>query len=121
MSEVRRLPLTHGVAVQSGDTDNAVATATAAGIKRANHTALGYAADYSAAPAAGYKTVTFKVGGVAVLVLRRNFANGGFMETLPAAIKAAENTDLSVELQASGTAGVTGRVTLFHISPEVGS
>lgn len=101
---------------QSADADNATATATVAATEAVQHAILGYAADYSQAPAAGYKTVTFKRGTTTVLILRKDFANGGFMEALPAVLWPDKNQAVSVELQASGVALTTGRVSLFFFS-----
>lgn len=110
------LPLIAGMVVQSAAADNATAAATVAAANGVTHVALGLHADYSAAPAAGYKTITLKKGATTIMVFRHDFALGEFVMPLPAGVRGDHDGAISAELQASGTGGVTGRVALFHIS-----
>lgn len=95
--------------VQSGAVDNATATATAAAIANVRHFMCAIEADYSTS-APTNKTVTVKVAGVAVFVFRWDFTKGPFARALAVPIHGGYNEAVSVELEASGTGGVTGRV-----------
>jgi hypothetical protein len=101
---------------QSSAADNATATATVAAIGGMTHGILGVHADYSAAPAAGFKTITLKKGTTTLLVLRHDFSTGPAFYPLPAAVWGDFGGAVSAELQASGTGGVTGRIALFTFS-----
>lgn len=110
------LPLISGQVVQSAAVDNATATATVAATLAVRHIALGLHADYSAAPAAGFKTITLKKGSSTIVIFRHDFTQGAFVMPLPVGLGGDSNQAISAELQASGTAAVTGRVALFFIS-----
>lgn len=101
---------------QGATADNAVASATVAAAAHQKHGMVGVHADYSAAPSAGYKTITVKRGADTLIVFRHDFAQGAFLVSLPAPLWGRQNEAVSVELQASGTLGVTGRVALFHFA-----
>lgn len=107
--------LLNGEAVQGSAADNATASATKAAAIGVRHFLAGIRADYSAAVAA-IKTVTVKLGTTVVQVYRWDFSKGPFADNMPVPIKPIENTALTVELEASGTVGVTGRVTMFVAS-----
>lgn len=122
MSFIANDILANSKAVESSAADNATATASVAaessfpaGLGQANHI-TGFAANYSAAPSAGYKTITFKKDATTLFTLRHDFANAG--NILPSALPTPVHGDLggavSIELQASGTGGVTGTVLMFY-------
>jgi hypothetical protein len=114
---ITALPLTAGWTQESADADNATATATKAATGAVQHKALGLYADYSAAPTAGWKTITLKRGTTTIATFRHDFAShGAFSLTLPVALSAGYTEALSAELQASGTLGVLGRVKIFGIT-----
>ena|SRR3990172_7738720 len=93
--------------------DNALSTATKAATGNQRHFILGCIADYSAAVAL-IKTVEFKAGGVTLgAAIRWDFSNGPLILALPGVIHGGDGQAVSVELQASGTAGITGRVQLY--------
>lgn len=99
----------NGSLVQSSDVDNDVATATASAIAAQRHFVGGINADYSAAVAA-IRTVTLKFGTTTIHVWRHDFTGGRFETSLPFAVHGDYNQAVSVELQASGSGGTTGRV-----------
>jgi hypothetical protein len=101
----------NGRPVQSGAVDNGLATATAAAIGNIRHFVCGIDADYSVTLGAGVlKTVTLKINGVAVFVWRWEFNKGPFMRNIAVPFHGDYNQPVSVELEASGTGGTTGRV-----------
>jgi hypothetical protein len=104
--------LKDGRFVESTDTDNATAIATVAAIAGVRHFLGSIQADYSAAPAAGFKTIVVKYGTTTIRTIR-------WSPTLEMPFRIVFATELphgdngqqiSVELGASGTGGVTGRV-----------
>lgn len=106
-------PTLNGDLVQGSLADNATASATKPAIGSQRIFACGVAADYSATVAA-IKTVTLKLGTATKMIVRWNFANGPFVWSFPAMIHGDYNQAVSVELEASGTGGITGRATLFY-------
>jgi hypothetical protein len=99
----------------SSDVDNATATATVAAVDGVRHRHLGVITDYSAAVSA-IKTITWKVGSTTKAILRWDFAKGPFVGPVPGVVRGGVNEAISVELAASGTGGITGRVYLFYSS-----
>src|SRR3972149_10968230 len=93
------LPLISGQVAQSAAADNALATATQAATLAVRHLALGLHADSSAAPAAGFKTITLKKGTTTIMVFRHDFTQGEFVISLPVGLGADYNQALSAELQ----------------------
>ena len=97
--------------VESADVDNALATVTVAAIPSIRHFIGWITADYSAAPAAGFKLLQVKYGTTVVKNIRWNPA---LEMPLRLPLKAPPHGEVgqqvSVELQASGTPAVTGRV-----------
>lgn len=119
MSASTALPLLSGQVADSSDADNDTATVTVAGTPGVRHIALGIHADYSAAPASGYKAVTLtrtKNGASTSAVFRHDFSAGPFSIALPVGLASDHGATLVATLAASGTGGVTGRVRLFYIS-----
>lgn len=104
----------NGRPTESSAADNALATATMGAVTGCRHFLTGIKADYSAAPAAGFKVVQIKFGTVVVLNLVWDPTKAmplwfGF----PGHIHGDYNQAVSAELGASGTATVLGRVALF--------
>jgi hypothetical protein len=88
--------------------DNGVATATRAAAAGKHHYITGVIAGYTAAAVA--KKLTIKAGATTIAV--RTFSDG--IEILfPRPVRVEANTAVSAELDASGGAGNTGRVTLL--------
>lgn len=104
--------LLNGDVVQSGLADNATATASKAAIQAQRIFVCGVEADYSATVAA-IKTITLKFGTVTKFIIRWPFSLGPFLWAFPAIPKSIPNEAASIELEASGTGGVTGRVAMF--------
>lgn len=107
----------NGRCVESAAADNALATATVAAVGAVRHFITGISADYSAAPAAGFKLIQIKLNGVVVKNIRWDPTKsmplwwGG-----PGLLHGDYNQPVSAELVASGTATVTGIVTLYVFS-----
>lgn len=101
-----------GDVTESSPADNATATATKAAIANQSHLAVGVEAQYDAAVSA-IKTITLKHGTTTWRTWQWDFANGAFLFSLPVALKGDLNEALSVELEASGTGGVSGVATLW--------
>lgn len=96
---------------QSAAADNATATVTlAAPTDGSRRYVCAIDADFSAAVNA-IKTVTLKYDGVAQFAWRWDFSLGPFQRNVPFA--GPKDAEVSVELQASGTGGVTGRVGVW--------
>lgn len=112
---VNAVVLLNGKVAQSSAADNATATATVAAISHQTHGILGVHADYSAAVTA-VKTVTIKKGSAAVLVFRHDFNFGPAFYPLPTAVWGDLGGAVSVELEASGTGGTTGRAGIFYFT-----
>lgn len=112
MSAVQAQALLNGAPAQSATADNAIATVTLAAITGSRHLIGSIEADYSASVAL-IKTVTLKFGGVSQFVWRWDFAKGPFARGLGFAVHGDYNQAVTVELEASGTGGVTGRVGVF--------
>jgi hypothetical protein len=102
--------LLNGRAVQSGAVDNATATATAVAVTGVRHFVSGIDADYIDATVTSYKTITLKFGTTTIFVWRWDFAKGPFIRNLPVPVHGDYNQAVSVELEASGVGGKTGRV-----------
>lgn len=115
MAGINSVALLNGKVTQSSAADNATATATAAAIERVRHGGLGVYADYSAAVSA-IKTITVKRGTTTLAVFRHDFAGGAFAYSFPCPVWSDYGEALSVELEASGTVGTSGRVALFHFT-----
>jgi hypothetical protein len=105
----------NGDVVDSGDANNAVATASKAATLAQRHFALGFFAAYSVAVAL-IKTITFKRGSTTVFILRWDFSKGPCCLPLPSICHGDYNQAISVELEASGTGGTNGRVQLFYFT-----
>ena len=112
---INAVALLNSKVVQSDDEDNATATASAAAITAQSHGALGIHADYSATVSA-VKTVTLKRATTTLAVFRHDFTAGAFIFPLPSAVWGGQGEVLSVELEASGTGGTSGRATLFFFT-----
>ena len=109
--------LLNGRSVESSDVDNATATATVAAVAAVRHFIASLTADYSAAPAAGFKLIQIKFGTTVVKNIRWNPAlEMPFRLTLGVDIHGDFNQAVSAELAASGTPAVTGRVGLLVYS-----
>lgn len=115
MSAIQAEALLNGAAAQSNTADNATATVTLAAITGARHWIGSVEADYSAAVAL-IKTVTLKFGTTAVFIWRWDFSKGPFARGLGFAVHGDYGQAVSVELEASGTGGVTGRVGVFKMT-----
>lgn len=115
MSAVQAELARNGEGVQSAAVDNATATASKAAAGGVQHAIMGIDADYSPAVAA-LRTITLKFGTAAKFVWRWDFAKGPFVRNLPVPWHAGEEEAVSVELEASGTPGTTGRVGLWLAS-----
>lgn len=94
---------------QGATADNATASASVAATLGVRHFLMAIEADYSAAVAL-VKTITVKVNAVVVFVYRWDFSKGPFSRALPVPIHGDYNQAVSVELEASGTGGTTGRI-----------
>lgn len=92
---------------QSSAADNALATVTVAAQQAMRHFILGVEADYSAAVAL-FRTITVKRGTTTLFQWRWDFSKGPFSKNLPVPFHGDYNEAVSVELQASGTGGITG-------------
>lgn len=103
----------NGRAVESADTDNALATCTVGAVMNMRHYIGRIFADFSAAPAAGFKTIQIKTGTVVILNIRWNPALSMPLWLDLHWLKGDYNQAVSAELAASGTGGVLGRVKLF--------
>lgn len=103
-----------GQVYASDNEDNATATATAPAAGGTQHIMTGCIADYSAEVAL-FRTITFKKGSTTLCVVRWDFSKGPCILPLPGVLRGDPGGAVSVELQASGSAGVTGRVNLFAI------
>lgn len=99
----------NGDLVQSSAANNATATATKAATANARHFIGAIYADYSATVSA-IKTVTLKFGTTAKFIWRWDFSAGPFVANLAWPVHSDYNEAASVELEASGTGGTTGRV-----------
>ncbi len=108
-------PTLNGDAVQSGAVDNGLATATMTAVAGQRRFVSGVEADYSAAVAA-VKTVTLKFGTTTKFIIRWDFSKGPCIFPFPAVQKGDYAQAASIELEASGTPGTTGRVTAFFFT-----
>lgn len=110
-------PLLAGKVAQSTATTG-TATATVAASTLRRHVALGIHAAYSAAPAAGFKTITLKRSTATLIQFDHDFSLGEFLVGLPVGLggTTAYNQALSVELQSPGSTSVFGRAALFYVS-----
>jgi hypothetical protein len=106
-------PILAGSVVEA-TADNALATATVAGVTGVTHYIAGAYADYSADPTAGWKTIVFKKGSTTIMTLRWDFVTTKqALINLPVELKGEEDGAVSCELQASGTGAVIGSIKLF--------
>lgn len=103
----------NGRVVESADVDNGLATCTIGAVLNMRHFLGRVLADYSAAPAAGFKLIQIKFGTVVALNIRWNPALSMPLWIDLYWIHGVENQAVSAELAASGTGGVLGRVKLF--------
>lgn len=109
----------NGKVTESSAADNALATATVAAVGNVRHFIKGFGISWSAAPAAAYKVLQIKFGTTVVAnIIFDPLKDGpsGCEITLPAHIHGDFNQAVSAELSASGTGGVTGRVSLYTYS-----
>jgi hypothetical protein len=102
----------NGAAVQSATADNAIATVTLAATQGVRHFIAGIDADYSVAVAL-IKTITLKFGATTVFVWRWDFSKGPFQRNFPVAVHGDYNQAVTVELEAAGNGGQTGRVGVW--------
>jgi hypothetical protein len=109
---IQTAALLRGKVTQSAAADNATATATVSAITHQSHYVLGVEAHYDAAVSA-IKTVTIKHGSTTWQVFRWDFTNGPFFFSFPVAFKGANNEAVSAELEASGSGGTDGLVTIY--------
>lgn len=112
MSAIQAEALLNGAATQGTAVNNDTASVTLAAIEGQRHFIGSIEADYSAAVSA-IKTVTLKFGSTTVFVWRHDFSKGSFSRGVGFAVHGDYNQAVSVELEASGTAGTTGRVGVF--------
>lgn len=104
----------NGKVTESSGADNALATATVGAVLACRHFITGIAADYSAAPAAGFKVIQVKFGTTVILNIIWNPAlQMPLWFGFPGHIHGDYNQAVSAELAASGTGAVLGRVKLF--------
>ena len=113
MSAIHAQLVLAGQVANSADADNAVATASVAGATGVRHFILGAVASYSQTVSA-VKTITFKRGATTLLQVRWDFSLGPAVIRLPGVLHGDYGEAVSVELEASGTGGTTGRVSLFY-------
>lgn len=100
--------------VQSTAVDNAIATVTIAAVPNIRHFISGIDADYSVTLGAGViKTITLKVSGVAIAVWRWDYSKGPFSRNFPVPLHSGYNEAVTVEIEASGTGGQTGRGSVW--------
>jgi hypothetical protein len=105
-------PLLRGRVTQSTGANNATATATATAVGDQRHLILGVEAHYGAAVAA-IKTVTVKSGTATLQTFRWDFTNGPFFFSFPVALRGEVGAAVSVELEASGSGGVSGYASIY--------
>lgn len=108
--------LTTGNVADSGQQDNATATATLTAPAGSRCAVLGCVASFSATVSA-VKTITFSiptVTGTATVVVDWNFANGPAIVPLPGPVTVVAGGSATCALAASGTPGTKGRVGLFY-------
>lgn len=105
--------INNGVPWMSSNVDNNTATATAPAMQAQRHFVMGLILSFSAVPSAAYKLVRILVGGVEVLAFHWVGTNSPAVIPLPGIIRGGYNQAVTAELGASGTGGVTGRVTLI--------
>lgn len=114
MTLVTQTSVLNGRVLAEATADNGIATASVAAVVGARHFMTGVICSWSAAPAAAYKTLTVKLGTSAVALFTFDPLKDGLMQIpFPSPIHGDYNQAVSVELSASGTGGVSGRVTLF--------
>ena len=105
-------PLLRGRPTQSSGADNATATASVSAITAQKHLVMGVEAHYSATVSA-IKTVTVKHGSTTWQTFRWDFSNGPFFFSFPVAFRSDTGEAVSAELEASGTGGTSGYVTIY--------
>mgnify|MGYP005855723313 CR=1 FL=1 len=88
--------------------DNAVATATRAGEPGRTHFVSGFLASFSAQVAG--KELTLSDGGTVIV---RTHVHNSLALMLPKPLRITPGQPVTLSLQASGSAGVVGAVTLF--------
>jgi hypothetical protein len=98
--------------VVSTSADNALATATKAADPMRCHYVVGYVAGFSGAV---QKVASLKAGGATLLSIPIKDAGNGLV-IFPRPIKFGRNQSVSLELPASGTAGILGYVALIGFS-----
>jgi hypothetical protein len=95
-------------------TSNGMASASIAGVVGARHFMTGVIVSWTAAPTAAYKTLTVKFGSTTVAIFRFDPLKHGLVKIpFEPPIHGDYGQEVSVELSASGTGGVSGRATLF--------
>ena len=109
---VQLAPLLRGSVVQSSAADNTLATATVSAIDAVQHFILGVEAHFSA-DVSSRKTVTIKRGSTTLIVFRWDFTNYLFAFSFPVALKSDYNEAVSAELEASGSGGTSGYVSIW--------
>ena len=102
-----------GKVTQSAAADDGTATVTVSAIEGQTHRMLGVSADYDAAVTA-IKTITIIQGSTTLVVFKWDFTNGAFHFAFPAALAGVLGGAVSATLQASGTGGTDGRISLYH-------
>ena len=108
----------NGYFKQGGSANNALATVSSGNIRDQRVYATRIRANYSAA-VAGVRSITLLVAGVQKLQIMWDFSKGEFDWNLPIAIRGQYGNDLGaggvdVQLQASGTGGILGRVGIGY-------
>ncbi len=109
---VQEAALLRGSPTQSAAADNATSTATVSATPATQHLVFGIEAHFDIAVTA-IKDITLKHGSTTWQVFRWDFTNGPFAFAFPVALKAGTNEAVTAELQASGTGGTNGYVTLY--------
>lgn len=108
------LQFLNGKVVESPGADNALATATVGAVSAARTFLTGIKADYSAAPAAGFKVIQIKFGTVVQFnIIWNPLLSMPLWFAFPGHIHGDYNQAVSAELAASGTGTVLGRIALF--------
>lgn len=98
----------NGYMAQGAQADNGTATTTVPGIPNQRLFVTKLHADYSAT-VAGIRNILLKFGPLAKLTIRWDFSKGDFDWNLPVALKGLHGDSAEVQLDASGTGGITGR------------
>ncbi len=112
---VTTAPLLRGSATQATAADNATATATLAATNGVKRLILGVEAQYNVGVSA-IKNLTLNVAGSEVKNWEWDFTNGPFLFMFPVAIHTLLNEEVTLVLEASGSASTFGDCTIWVAS-----